>query len=149
MTALPAPGSSGATRTLLRLCYFESYRCSAGLDCSAIDGLSRPEALAIVARAVTACRQRLELPAPDISADDGTTARVTYVGPLASHPRRLKLDISATELVETHRRVAPHARRPDMPVAALSHHTCLAAPLENPFNNVYEIEPFRLFLAQR
>lgn len=104
--------------TLLRLCYFETYRYSADLDFSAIGGLSRTDALAIVAEAVTACRRRLELPLLDVSTDDGTTAWITYVGPLASNPRRLKLDISDTELVETHWRVALHARWPDMPVAA-------------------------------
>jgi hypothetical protein len=91
--------------TLLRLCYFEAYRYSADLDFSAIDGLSRADALAIVAEGVSACRQRLDLPILNIFTDDGTTAWVTYVGPLASSPRRLKLDISDTELVETHRRI--------------------------------------------
>ena len=104
--------------TLLRLCYFEPYRYSADLDFSAIDGLSRAAALATIAEAVTACRRRLELPTLDLSTDDGITAWLTYVGPLASHPRRLKLDISDTELVEAHRRVALRARWPDMPEAA-------------------------------
>ena len=104
--------------TLLRLCYFESYRYSADLDFSAIDGLSRAGALAIVAEAVTACRQRLELPTLNISTDDGTAAWLTYVGPLSSNPRRLKLDVSDTELVETHRRVPLQTRWPDMPQAA-------------------------------
>jgi predicted nucleotidyltransferase component of viral defense system len=104
--------------TLLRLCYFESYRYSADLDFSAIDGLSLTDALALVAEAVTACRQRLELPTLTISTDDGTTPWITYVGPLASNPCRLKLDISDSELVETHRRVALHPRWPDLPEAS-------------------------------
>jgi len=104
--------------TLLRLCYFLSYRYSADLDFSVVDGLARTEASAIIAAAVTACRQRLELPLLDLSTDDGPTAWVTYVGPLTAQPRRLKLDISDTELVETHRLVALHARWPDMPETA-------------------------------
>lgn len=100
--------------TLLRFCYFDPYRYSADLDFSAVGGLSRVDALVIVAQAATACRQRLELPSLTVATDDGTTAWITYVGPLAANPRRLKLDISDTELVETHRRVALHARWPDM-----------------------------------
>ena len=96
---------------------FEPYWYSADLDFSAIDGLSRSEALSIVALAASACRRRLELPTLDVSNDEGTTAWLTYVGPLASSPRRLKLDISDTELVEAHRRVALHARWPDVPQA--------------------------------
>jgi len=69
------------------------------------------------ALAASACRRRLELPTLDVSNDEGTTAWLTYVGPLASSPRRLKLDISDTELVEAHRRVALHARWPDVPQA--------------------------------
>jgi len=104
--------------TILRLCYFEPYRYSADLYFSAIDGLSRSEALSIVVLAATACRQRLELPMLDVSNDEGTTAWLTYVGPLASSPRRLKLDISDTKLVEAHRRVTLHARWLDVPRAA-------------------------------
>lgn len=51
--------------TLLRLCYFDEYRYSADLDFSAIDGLTLPEAMSAVARAVEACRQRIETPLLD------------------------------------------------------------------------------------
>lgn len=101
--------------TLLRLCFFETYRYSADLDFSTVDGLSYAEALALVNKAITACRERLELPSLDISAGDGTTAWITYIGPLRSKERRLKLDISDTELVETHRQMALRQNWPDLP----------------------------------
>ncbi len=101
--------------TLLRLCFFETYRYSADLDFSAIDGLSRSDALALIAKAATACRKRLELPSLDVSTEDGTAAWVIYVGPLNSKPRMLKLDISDTELVETHQRIALQPLWPDLP----------------------------------
>lgn len=66
---------------LLRLCYFDPYRCSADLDFSAIDGLSRAAATAAVAAAASACQERLELPALDVSRDEGVTAWVTYSDP--------------------------------------------------------------------
>jgi predicted nucleotidyltransferase component of viral defense system len=104
--------------TLLRLCYFDPYRYSADLDFSTIDGLSHADAIGIIDTAVNACRRRLELPTLDLSTDDGTMAWVTYVGPLAANPRKLKLDISDTELVENHQRVALRVRWPDLPDAA-------------------------------
>jgi predicted nucleotidyltransferase component of viral defense system len=101
--------------SLLRLCYFDPYRYSADLDFSAIDGLSSAEATGIVVAAIMACRERLELPTLEVSAEAGDTAWVTYVGPLESRPRNLKLDISDTELVETHARIAVQSRWPDLP----------------------------------
>jgi predicted nucleotidyltransferase component of viral defense system len=106
--------------TLLRLCYFESYRYSADLDFSATDGLSRSDALLLVATAAAACRRRLELPALELSSDSGSaaTASITFAGPLGSRPRSLKLDISDTELVESHRRVSHQRTWPDLPDGA-------------------------------
>ncbi len=104
--------------TLLRLCYFEPYRYSADLDFSAIEDLSRASATAIVASAATACRERLELPMLDVSAAEAQPAWVTYIGPLRSRPRTIKLDISERELVETHRRIELQARWPDLPAGA-------------------------------
>ncbi|MHB8312803.1 MAG: nucleotidyl transferase AbiEii/AbiGii toxin family protein [Candidatus Dormibacteria bacterium] len=100
--------------TLLRLCYFDPYRYSADLDFSAIDGLSRAAATAAIAAAASACQGRLELPALDVSRDDGATAWVTYVGPLMSRPRSIKLDISDTELVTAHTRLDLQPRWPDL-----------------------------------
>jgi predicted nucleotidyltransferase component of viral defense system len=100
--------------TLLRLCYFERYRYSADLDFPAVDELSWTEAIAIVTAASRTCRERVELPALEVSMGHGRTAWVTYVGPLASRPRTLKLDISDTELVETHLRIPLRSRWPDL-----------------------------------
>ena len=91
--------------TLLRLCYFSGCRYSADLDFSAVDSLSRDEAVSIVVTAAVACRIRTELPMLEVSDGDCETAWVTYTGPLGSRPRRLKLDVSDTELVESHRRL--------------------------------------------
>ena len=104
--------------TLLRLCYFDPFRYSADLDFSAIDGLPRSEATATIAAAATACRERTGMPALEVVAGDRETAWVTYVGPLASRPRTLKLDISDTELVEPHARMALTARWADLPADA-------------------------------
>ena len=106
--------------TLLRLCYFETYRYSADLDFSATGGLSRSAALALVAAAATACRQRLELPTLELSSDSDSaaTAAIMFAGPLGSRPRSLKLDISDTELVESHRRVSHQRTWPDLPHGA-------------------------------
>jgi uncharacterized protein len=95
-------GVSGDSRlvfkggTLLRLCYFADYRYSADLDFSAVDGLSTADA---VARAAEACRRRVEFPVLEVSSADGGPAAVSYVGPLGSKPRTIKLDISDDELV--------------------------------------------------
>ena len=104
--------------TFLRLCCFEEYRYSADLDFSAIDGLSRPEAIDLVAAAVKACRDRVEMPELAITDDRGPMTWIRYVGPLRSKPRRLKLDISDNELVEGHHRVALQPRWPDLPDGA-------------------------------
>jgi hypothetical protein len=101
--------------TLLRLCYFADYRYSADLDFSAIDGLSSGDAVALVAVAVDSCLKRLEVPLLEIVDGEGGTPWVNYVGPLGAKPRKLKLDISDTELVESHRRIALQPRWPDLP----------------------------------
>jgi uncharacterized protein len=104
--------------TLLRLCYFADYRYSADLDFSAIDGLSGDDAVAFVAAAVDICRERLELALLEIVVGGGGTLWVNYVGPLGAKPRKLKLDISDTELVESHRRIELQSRWPDLPQGA-------------------------------
>lgn len=101
--------------TLLRLCYFTDYRYSADLDFSAVDSLSSGDAVAIVAQAVDTCRTRLELPMLQVTFGDGETPWVNYVGPLGSKPRKLKLDISDTELVESRCRIVFQPRWPDLP----------------------------------
>ncbi|MGB9112493.1 MAG: nucleotidyl transferase AbiEii/AbiGii toxin family protein [Acidimicrobiales bacterium] len=104
--------------TLLRLCYFDDYRYSADLDFSAIDGLNSADAVAIVATAVEACRRRIEAPTLEVSDADDGTAWVSYVGPLGARPRKIKLDISDDELVESHERLRLYPRWPDLPDSA-------------------------------
>lgn len=101
--------------TLLRLCYFADYRYSADLDFSAVDGLSTVDAAAAVTRALDACRRRVEMPTLEILDSNGGTAWISYVGPLGSKPRTLKLDISGDELVETHGRLPIKRRWRDIP----------------------------------
>jgi uncharacterized protein len=114
-------GASGDSRlafkggTLLRLCYFADYRYSADLDFSAVDGLSTVDAVAAVAQAAEACRRRVEFPVLEVSSADGGLAAVSYVGPLGSKSRTIKLDISDDELVETHSRLSIKRRWPDIP----------------------------------
>lgn len=104
--------------TLLRLCYFADYRYSADLDFSAIDGLTAADAIALVATAVDACRRRIEAPTLEMSDSDGGTAWISYVGPLGSRPRKIKLDVSDDELVESHHRLQLYPRWPDLPADA-------------------------------
>ena len=104
--------------TLLRLCYFDEYRYSADLDFSAIDGMTLPEAMSAVARAVEACRQRIETPLLEVFPGDGGTAWISYVGPLGARPRKIKLDISDHELVEGHGNLPLQPRWPDLPGSA-------------------------------
>jgi predicted nucleotidyltransferase component of viral defense system len=101
--------------TLLRLCYIADYRYSADLDFSAVDGLSTADAVAAVAQAAEACRRRVEFPVLEVSTADGGLAAVSYVGPLGSKSRTIKLDISDDELVETHRWLSIKRRWPDIP----------------------------------
>jgi predicted nucleotidyltransferase component of viral defense system len=104
--------------TLLRFCYFNSYRHSADLDFSVGAGFSRGQALELVGEAVTACRKRLELPHIELTLEDGNTSWITYVGPLRSQQRKLKLDISDSELVESHKRLGLFPLWPDLPEGA-------------------------------
>ncbi len=101
--------------TLLRLCYFDDYRYSADLDFSATDGLTTADAGVVVRTAVDACRTRIEAPMLEVSAIDGGTMWISYVGPLGSKPRRIKLDISDDELVGSHHRLPIMPRWPDLP----------------------------------
>jgi predicted nucleotidyltransferase component of viral defense system len=104
--------------TLLRLCYFEDYRYSADLDFSAVDGLTVVDAIAVVAAAVEACQRRIEAPRLEVSDSDNGTAWISYVGPLGSKQRKIKLDISDDERVESHHRLRLHPQWPDLPAEA-------------------------------
>ena len=46
---------------------------------------------------------------------EGGGAWINYVGPLGGKPRRIKLDVSDDELVESHRRLDLISRWPDLP----------------------------------
>jgi hypothetical protein len=105
--------------TLLRLCYFTEYRYSADLDFSAVDGLSSAEATALVAEAADTCRARLELPMLQVEQEANGAPWVKYVGPLGANPRKIKLDISDTELVESRARTHLQQRWLDLPEGAM------------------------------
>jgi hypothetical protein len=79
------------------------------------EGLTAADAIAAVATAVDACRRRIEAPTLVVSDADGGTAWISYVGPLGSRPRKIKLDISDDELVEGHHRLRLYPRWPDQP----------------------------------
>jgi predicted nucleotidyltransferase component of viral defense system len=100
--------------TLLRLCYFEHYRYSADLDFSTVEGLSKDSAIQSIAEAAESCRERLEMPMLEVSQEPGEAAWVNYVGPLRSKPRKLKLDVSDSEFVESRARVHLQRRWPDL-----------------------------------
>ena len=114
-------GTAGDSRlvfkggTLLRLCYFADYRYSADLDFSAVNGLSSADATALVAAATVTCQKRLELPVLEVVQEEGGAPWVSYVGPLGAKARKIKLDISDTELVESHARINLQPRWPDLP----------------------------------
>ena len=113
-------GTAGDSRlvfkggTLLRLCYFADYRYSADLDFSSINGLSSDDATALVAAAADTCRKRLELPELEVVQEDGNAPWLSYVGPLSAKARKIKLDISDTELVKSRTRITLQQRWPDI-----------------------------------
>jgi hypothetical protein len=97
--------------TALRLCHFEAYRYSADLDFSLLDDMDLDTARSLIAGALDDCRERLALPALRLT--DTTPPRIEYVGPLASKPRTLKLDLADDELVENTTRLPIVDRYPD------------------------------------
>lgn len=114
-------GTAGRARlvvkggALLRLCHFANCRSSADLDFSAVDGLSSGDAVALVAAATDAGRKRLDLPVLEVVEEEGGTPWVNYVGPLGAEPRKIKLDISGSELVAPPARINLQPRWPDLP----------------------------------
>lgn len=97
--------------TALRLCHFDSYRYSADLDFSLLDGLDLDTARPLIAEALDDCRETLGLPALRLT--ETTPPRIEYIGPLASKPRTLKLDLADDERVENTTRLAIIPRYPD------------------------------------
>lgn len=101
MSALAAhPGSTALQfkgGTALRLCLFPDYRYSADIDLNVL-GVSKPDALEIVAASLELCRAAVGFPRLRLSDDDD--AGIDYVGPTGSLRRRpLKLDFCDDELV--------------------------------------------------
>jgi predicted nucleotidyltransferase component of viral defense system len=85
--------------TALRLVHIGEYRYSADLDFTLINA-SVEAATAAMAVVLAAARDHAGLPMLELTA--GGNPAITYVGPLgAGRPRRIKLDISDAEVVET------------------------------------------------
>jgi predicted nucleotidyltransferase component of viral defense system len=104
--------------TALRMVHIEDYRYSADLDFTVIDA-SVESATASLARVLEAAREHAGLPVLGLS--EGLSPFIEYVGPLeAGKPRRIKLDVSETEVVEMiERRTILPGLWDDLPQAAL------------------------------
>ncbi len=85
--------------TALRLIHIGDYRYSADLDFTVIEG-SAAAATAAMIEVLEAARQHAGLPVLELT--EGSSPVIAYVGPLAaSKPRRIKLDMSDSEVVES------------------------------------------------
>lgn len=85
--------------TALRLVHIGDYRYSADLDFTIIGG-GEEAATAAMAEVMAAARQYAGIPVLELS--DGDSPTILYVGPLeAGKPRRIKLDLSDSEVVES------------------------------------------------
>lgn len=85
--------------TALRLVHIGDYRYSADLDFTLIDG-SLEAANAAMADILVAAREHARLPMLELA--EGDSPSIVYVGPLeAAKPRRIKLDVSDSEVVES------------------------------------------------
>lgn len=85
--------------TALRLVHIGEYRYSADLDFTIIGGDSSA-ATAAMAEVLEAARQHTGMPVLELT--EGDSPAIAYVGPLeAGKPRRIKLDISDSEVVES------------------------------------------------
>ena len=102
--------------TALRLVHIGDYRYSADLDFTLIDG-SVEAANSAMANVLAAARDHAGLPMLELT--EGDSPSIAYVGPLeASKPRRIKLDLSDSEVVESveQRTILPDVW-PDLPDA--------------------------------
>jgi predicted nucleotidyltransferase component of viral defense system len=85
--------------TALRLVHIGDYRYSADLDFTLIDE-SVAAANAAIADVLAAARHYTGLPMLELT--EGDSQWIAYIGPLeASKPRRIKLDLSDSEVVES------------------------------------------------
>ena len=106
--------------TSLRACHFSEYRYSADLDFSLV-GISRSDALTIVAESLGRCRERTGM-AVDVSGSDAEGKPKIVFSALGSQ-RTIKLDLADDELVED-TEVQPLIRRyDDLPEAAILTYT--------------------------
>lgn len=99
--AKPADGGQLVFKggTALRLVHIGDYRYSADLDFTIIGGTENA-AISAVAEVMEAARRHTELPMLELS--DGDSPAILYVGPLeAGRPRRIKLDLTDSEVVES------------------------------------------------
>ena len=85
--------------TALRLVHIGEYRYSADLDFTVIDG-SAVAATAGMAEVLEAARRHAGMPVLELT--EGESPAIAYIGPLeAGKSRRIKLDVSDSELVES------------------------------------------------
>jgi predicted nucleotidyltransferase component of viral defense system len=102
--------------TALRLVHIGAYRYSADLDFTLIDG-SPESAARAMADVLEAAREHVELPL--LALTEGHSPVIEYVGPLeGGRPRRIKVDFSESEVVESvERRTMLPDVWPDLPEA--------------------------------
>ncbi len=85
--------------TALRMVHIDNYRYSADLDFTMIEGSIEDAMLAMV-QVLAAAREQADFPSLELA--EGDTPSILYVGPLgASKPRRIKIDVSDSEVVDT------------------------------------------------
>ena len=85
--------------TALRLVHIGDYRYSADLDFTVIEGSAAAATTAMI-EVLKAARRHAGFPFLELT--EGTNPAIAYVGPLeAGKPRRIKLDMSDSEVVET------------------------------------------------
>jgi len=102
--------------TSLRLVHIGDYRYSADLDFTVINS-SPAGATAAMRAVIAAARDYAGIPTLELTDEDAPS--ILYVGPLeTTRPRRLKLDITHSEVVETvERRTLLPGLWPDLPVS--------------------------------
>lgn len=113
--AVPADGGRLIFKggTALRFVHFGDYRYSADLDFSVIGGDAKV-AVDAISNALHAAREHAGFPCLECASD--SKPAISYVGPLGStKPRRIKLDVTGDELVESAEQRTVHALWPDMP----------------------------------
>lgn len=100
--------------TALRFVYFDTYRYSADLDITVIDG-STVDALNAFAPVLEAARKHTGIPHLELTKTD--KPGISYIGPLqAENERTIKLDLTTEEYVECVARRTISNVWPDLPV---------------------------------